>query len=80
MINPFYRTYLACSAISPKFSDDMQGCSRTKKIVYFRVNFKLSLFETSESAYKFRGLYVLLNGLLLKDNYKNMFLSSAKLL
>ena len=42
--------------------------------------FKLSLFETSESAYKFRGLYVLLNGLLLKDNYKNMFLSSAKLL
>ena len=39
------RIYLARSAISPKFSDDMKGRSRTKKIVYFRVNFKLFRFR-----------------------------------
>ena len=33
--------YLVCSTISPKFCDDMQGRSRIKKIVYFRVSFKL---------------------------------------
>ena len=41
LFNGKNRIYLALSAISPKFSDDMQGRSRTKKIVYFRVNFKL---------------------------------------
>ena len=41
LFNGKNRIYLARSAISPKFSDDMQGRSRTKKIVYFRVNFKL---------------------------------------
>ena len=41
LFNGKNRIYLALIAISPKFSDDVQGRSRTKKIVYFRVNFKL---------------------------------------
>lgn len=39
------RIYLACRAISPKSSDDMQGRSQTKKIVYFRVNLSCRFFR-----------------------------------
>ena len=39
------RIYLACRAVSPKFSHHMYAQFRTKKIVYFRVNFKLRFFR-----------------------------------